>query len=413
MSMKNIRIIIRVGSLFFLYLVLLTSCRKDDERPDYSYFISKEFAISYKTGYINNLLDIASGTYPEIDDLKPFVSSDVNVYKVIYNTNINDKDITASGLVCVPTTSGEYPVLCFQNGTNTVNSSAPSEYVISPLYQLVELIASMGYIVVIPDYPGFGESAQVAHPYLVAGPTVGSIVDMLFAVKELGISELPGITIKNEFYLLGYSQGGWATLALHKALEQEYPDDFDLQGSACGAGPYNLSLLFQSMVNVSSYPMPVYIGYIINAYKAYNQFTNPVTDILKEPYASRLSSLYTGTLSSDQINNQLTTSIPDLFNSGFITGFASAQQYASVREALVKNSVTAWNTKKPLYLLHGEMDTHVNVLTTENIYDSMIQAGTSSQTCIKEIIPGADHGDGLVPCMTKGLMFLINLGNPK
>jgi predicted esterase len=30
--------------------------------------------------------------------------------------------------------------------------------------------------------------------------------------------ELPDISVKNEYYLLGYSQGGWATLQLTKLL---------------------------------------------------------------------------------------------------------------------------------------------------------------------------------------------------
>ena len=31
------------------------------------------------------------------------------------------------GLVCVPAAPGDYPVLSFQNGTNTVNAYAPSD----------------------------------------------------------------------------------------------------------------------------------------------------------------------------------------------------------------------------------------------------------------------------------------------
>jgi pimeloyl-ACP methyl ester carboxylesterase len=261
----------------------------------------------------------------------------------------------------------------------------------------------------MPDYPGFGESADIPHPYLIKEPTVRSIIDMLFAAREFDSGELPDLIIKDEFYLMGYSQGGWATLSLHKALEQDYAVDFNLKGSVCGAGPYNLNFLFEEMSGVDSYPMPVYIGYIINAYSVYSQFTNPVSDILKEPYASRLSNLYNGTLSSDQINSQLTTSIPDLFTADFLTGFESEAKYSSVRTALSENSITAWNTTVPLFFIHGEGDTSVNPLATENIYNTMIQAGTSAEICKKEIIPDLDHGDAIVPAMTKGLLFIMSL----
>jgi pimeloyl-ACP methyl ester carboxylesterase len=387
---------------------LVYSCKKD-EGGNYKYLISNDFIFTYNADNINYLVDAASDAYPEIADLKPYLSGDVDIYKVTYKTTVIEKTINASGLVCVPSVQGEYPVICFQNGTNTVNAYAPSEYVLNPVYQFVEILASMGYIVVIPDYPGFGESADIPHPYLIAEPTVRSIVDMLYAVEEISPDKLSGSSFSDELYLIGYSQGGWATLALHKAIEQDYSADFDLKGSVCGAGPYNLTLLFQEMTGAASYPMPVYIGYIINAYSLYDQFTNKVSDIINEPYASRLSTLYTGTLTSDQINNQLTTSISDLFNPDFLSGFESDAKYSSVRQALEENSVSAWNTSVPLFLVHGGGDTSVNPISTENIYTAMIEAGTSTQICKKEIIPGLNHGDAVVPAMVKGLLFIRSL----
>ena len=89
------------------------------------------------------------------------MSSDVTVYKIVYKTTVNNQEINASGLVCVPATPGDYPVLSFQNGTNTVNAYAPSQFPSDYSYQMIELIASLGYIVVISDYPGFGASASI------------------------------------------------------------------------------------------------------------------------------------------------------------------------------------------------------------------------------------------------------------
>jgi pimeloyl-ACP methyl ester carboxylesterase len=386
----------------------VTSCKKEESR-DYKNFVSKDFVVTYQTSYINSLLDFASVTFPELNDLKPYISKTVDVYKLIYNTEIEGKKINASGLLCVPSESGEYPLFSFQNGSNTLNDQAPSEFVTNPVYQFIEIIASMGYVVIIPDYPGFGESSNISHPYLIKEPTVQAVVDMLFAVKEMVPEELPDLTIKDELYIMGYSQGGWATLALHKALEQDYSVDFNLKGSVCGAGPYNLNLLFERMAGIDTYPMPVYTGYIINAFSVYDQFTNPVSDILKEPYATRLPDLYKGTLSFDQINSQLTTSIPDLFTSGFLSGFTTEAKYSTVRSSLSDNSITSWNTAIPLFLIHGGGDTSVDPLSTENIYNDMIQSGTSSQICIKEILPGLDHGDAVVPAMIKGIHFIISL----
>lgn len=407
--MKNNRSLLKFGAIVLLSVALVTSCKKDNKPPDYTYYISKELKVSYTKATVTSLIGFVSASIPGASTLQPLVVTDINVYKMVYKTTVNGQKINASGLICVPVTPGDYPVLSFQNGTNTVNANAPSVAPSSLSYQMIEIMASMGYIVVIADYPGFGESTQIPHPYLVKEPTVQSLVDMLYATKELAASEIPGITMKDEYYLLGYSQGGWATLALHKALELDYSNDFNLKGSVCGAGPYDISLLMQNMLSAPSYSMPVYLGYILNAYSFYNQFTNPVSDIFKEPYASRVSTLYTGLLTSDQINSQLTTSIPGLITSDFLTGYATSAKYSSIRDALNNNSISAWHSNIPLLLIHGGSDTQVNPISTENMYFAMIQAGTSPDLIKKTIIPNVDHGDGLAPAMIQAIQFLINL----
>ena len=388
--------------------LLIISCSKEDSEPQYDHFVSKQVVLQLTQEYLAGIVDAASESNPEVLAIKPLIASDVTVYRVVYKTNISGVDIDASGLVCVPATHGDYPVLSFQNGTNTYNALAPSMLPADLSYQMIELIASLGYVVVIPDYPGFGASSTVPHPYLVKEPTVKSITDMFLAVKEF-VPQLPGTGLVNEYYLLGYSQGGWATLALHKALELDYSSEFTLAGSACGAGPYDMYLLLDGMLDSETYPMPVYIGYIVNAYIAYEQITNTVTDLLNEPYASRISGLYTGQLTSAEINSQLTTNIADLITPDFLEGFATAPEYASVRSALGNNSIAAWHTNKPLLLVHGSADTQVDPVTTENLYAGMIEAGTPPDICHKMIIPGADHGDGIIPAILQGVLFLNDL----
>jgi len=409
--MKINRTLLKLSVAALLFAIVLNSCKKDSQTTGYSYYVSKRISAQYNEALINNLIDLASTAYPEVSGIKTYITSGVSVYKIVYKTTVAGTQINASGLICVPDTPGSYPVLSFQNGTNTLYSDAPSTAPLDNLYQLVEITASMGYIVVIADYPGFGESTEVQHPYLITEPTVRSLVDLLYATKEMVGPEFPGVTVKNEIYLLGYSQGGWATLALHKALELNYSSDFNLKGSTCGAGPYNIVKLLEGMVNKTTYPMPVYLAYIVSAYKSYDQFSNPVSDIFKEPYASRVPTLFNGSLTSGQINDQLTTSIPDLLNPDFLSGFETAPKYSSVLNALNSNSITAWHTSAPLLLTHGGSDTQVDPASTETMYNSMLAAGTSQSIISKIIVPGVDHSPGAVPCMLQGILFLNNLKN--
>ena len=407
--MRSNRSLLKLLVPLLFLSALIVSCSKETTSPVFKNYVSKEVALTHSKEYLSALVDAVTVTNPEASQIKPLIVSDITVYKIVYKTTVSNQEINASGLVCVPETPGDYPVLSFQNGTNTVNAYAPSQFPSDYSYQMIELIASLGYIVVISDYPGFGASVSVPHPYLVKEPTVRSLIDNLYAVKELAASELPGINLINEYYLLGYSQGGWATLALHKALEEDYSDDFELIGSACGAGPYDIFSLMEGMISVATYPMPVYIGYIVNAYISYDQITNPVSDILNEPYAAKISTLYNGMLNSSEINSQLTTSIPVLINPDFLAGFASATEYSSVRDALNNNSIQAWHSYKHLLLLHGADDNNVDPASTESLYSAMINEGTSEDICSKVIIPDADHESGILPAMIQGILFLNDL----
>ncbi len=394
--------------MLLVSVILLHSCGREEEKG-YEYLISAEKALSYSPVYIGNLVNAAAAYYPEIDQIKPLISDGVDVYTVIYKTMLDGKAIEASGLMCVPQAAGKFPVICFQNGTNTVDAYAPSNFPLNTQYQMIEIIASMGYVVLIPDYPGFGASAGKPHPYLIREPTVRAVTDMIRAAKEAGGNLIKDIEADNLLAFIGYSQGGWATMALHKAFETEYGNEFELAGSVCGAGPYDITYLFSSMINTDVYPMPVYIGYIVNAYSYYKQFTNPVTDILNEPYATSLAGLYNGKLDFSQINAQLTTSVQALVNSSFLAGFSTDAHYESVRNAMVLNSIAPWHTTKPLYLIHGGNDTQVNPQVTEYFYNRLIEAGSSPSTVKKEILPGLDHGDAAVPAIVKGLVFINDL----
>ena len=120
--MDSKRFIHRLLILFIVIFSFITSCTKEESEPVNSYLVSSELAFTYTTTSINSIIDLAAGQDPSINSLKQYVKSDVNVYKIVYKTSVGGKEINASGLVCVPVTQGEYPVMSFQNGTNTLNS---------------------------------------------------------------------------------------------------------------------------------------------------------------------------------------------------------------------------------------------------------------------------------------------------
>ncbi len=403
----------RIIALFVLpvvILVIIASCKRDDDPfSDNAYLLSAEKLFTTTAASVTTLLTLLSTTDPGASSLLQYIEHDVDIYRVTYSTMLYDEVITASGLVCVPVTPGSYPALSFQNGTNTLHSNAPSVNPSNFSYQLVENVASMGFIVIIPDYPGFGSSEHKAHPYLLKEPTVTSVTDMLGALREFVDDVTVSRDLTGELCLFGYSQGGWATLSLHRDIEENGVDGFQLIASAAGAGPADLKGMMEGFVSETEYPVPAYFGYIAHAYSTYDRFSVPYSAIFNEPYASRIPSLFNGTLSLGNINSMLTTDITDLLNPDFRSGFAAGPDYVSVRQALDNNSIHPWNTSIPLLLIHGDADTQVPADGTVTLYNEMLSAGSSPLTVRIELIPDADHGDGLIPAAVMSLLFLLGL----
>lgn len=389
-------------------IIVVAACKRDDDPfRDFTYLRSSEKIFTTTAASVTALINLMAISEPEISGLTPAVKHDVDVYRITYSTMLYEEKITASGLVCVPVTQGTYPVLSFQNGTNTLHANAPSMNPSNFSYQLVENLASMGFVVLIPDYPGFGSSEHKAHPYLLKEPTVRSVTDMLGAIKEFAGNVAVKTAITGDLFLFGYSQGGWATLALHREIEERGAHGFSLVASSAGAGPADLKAMLEGFVTSTEYPVPAYFGYIAHAYRTYEQILLSYNSIFNEPYATRIPGLFNGMMSIGSINSMLTTDITALLTSDFRTGFSSGSTFAPIRNALAENSVTAWNTSIPLMLIHGEADTQVPAAGTVTLYNQMISQGSSPQTIKLELIPDADHGDGLIPASVKSLLFMF------
>jgi pimeloyl-ACP methyl ester carboxylesterase len=386
--------------ILILPLLLMQSCGKEDPIDpfaDNTYLVSSEIEMMRTKDNIISVLNLAATQYPDAAEIIPDVVSGVNVYNVTYNTEFQGEEVIASGLICAPTAPGSYPILSFQNGTNTLHSAAPTADPQSLLFTMIEYIASAGYVVIIPDYLGFGASKNMAHPYLHKESTVRTVMDMLRSVAEFDEDVAKDISVTTDCYIMGYSQGGWATMALLYALENDYSSEFTVKAAACGAGPYDLAHFNANVLDLEEYLNPVFLGYIANAYSTYDIYPNPLTDLFNEPYAGLIPGLYDGLHSSEQINSQLTTSISGLFTAAYLSGADTDQKYSGVRSALWANSITGWDSEVPILLLHGTADTDVMPVLSESMHNRMIGSGTSALSCFYVTMQGLDHSQGAVP----------------
>jgi len=405
--MKNFKFH-HISLLLFVFAGFLLNSCKDNNDPiqkSYENYISTELKLELTSQQaITNFIKVA----PEAVALSPLVRFDVEVRKITYKTVFKDKNIQASGLVCIPKTPGNYPVLSFQNGTNTLHSEAPSVKANDDLFSIMESITAMGFIVVMPDYIGFGASANIPHPYLDARSSTQSILDLLRATSEYTSDDKVLAKATKDLFIFGYSQGGWATMQLQKSIEKDYSTEFNLIASSCGAGPYSIEYMNKYIVDKTEYPMPYFLAYLLNSYQTIGSFTNPLTDLIKQPYAGLIPGLFDGTNSGGTINSKLTTKMADLLTVEYRTGYAADAKYAGVRSALLSNSITAWKAKTPMKLFHGANDNLIPPGISSKMWADFKTAGLTDLQIQLVILPDADHTTGVYPTGLQTIMWFLS-----
>lgn len=408
--------------LLLLTVLLVSSCNNDDT-PDpvlpNETLVNSELGTSLNQGLIQTFYGLMGSQYPEASGLAAEVKSGVNVYLVEYNTVFEGRNLVASGVVAVPAVAGNYPVLSFQRGTSVLYSEAPTHNYMFDISNpesttaLVESMASLGFVVVIADYPGFGSSEQVFHPYLEKVNTMASLTDLLFAARELLSLDEMEAKMNGQLYLAGYSQGGWSTMQLLKELEQAPFEAFDLQAASCGAGPYNLAQMNKMVLNEEEFPMPYYFAYLLHAYEQHGLIENPLDELFAEEYAAKIPGLFDFQTTGGDINAALTRDIDDLFYDDYLTGYDTDPSYQTVRGALADNSVQPWVIHTPTMMFHGNADVYVPFELSEDFYTHCINMGTSTSTLEFTVLEGADHASGVLPFAIQTINRFMEMAYPE
>jgi pimeloyl-ACP methyl ester carboxylesterase len=385
---------LRNKAIIFVILAAFSACKKEEFND--VVLTSHKLVRSYYSGNIGASLNIYSTLYPEIADIIAEVDFSVKVYTIEYRTTFEGQEVIASGLVSVPDASGSFPVISFQNGTNSCHSNAPSVNYSSQLYSLLNMMSSNGYIIAMTDYLGFGASDNMLHPYYHKESTTQAVSDMIRAVDELVNNHLKPDHNGNLF-LMGYSQGGWATLASLSSMEIEPPASMSIMAASCGAGAYYLTDYAVTVLESETFPNPFYFPYFIEG-----RIENGLSEIslplcFNEPYASAIPNLFDGTLCNDEINENLTESIAALFTPEIITNFEEGAEFASLRYELEEASVIPWKINKPILLAHSNGDESVHYAQSIQMRDGLITAGTNEELISFLTFEDLLHNEAILP----------------
>jgi pimeloyl-ACP methyl ester carboxylesterase len=397
----------RNQTVIFMTIVaqILFSCSDDEviPKPDDHEFLVDATLISTPTAAEIKFLAQFSGLGLDINEFK----YDVDLYKITYHTMFRGSEVMGSGLVGLPKTDDAVGMLSFQHGTIVKQDEAPSNLsATDPNTLLYGSLASSGFIGVVPDFLGFGASSAILHPYYVEEYTASAVIDMLKAAREL--ADENNVQFNERLFLAGYSEGGYATMATHKAIEQHDLVGFELIASFAGAGAYDIKEMQSYMFDLVSYDDPYYLAYIAIAYQLTFDFSSILTDFFKEPYASAIPSLFDGSKSAGEINAQLTTTIGDLIQEGIVANIDTDPTYAYLVDAFDENSLTDWVPTVRLYLYHGESDTTVPFENSEVTYTKLIDNGASSDVISLTPLAGT-HSTALEPYLVDFVTKLWDL----
>lgn len=291
----------------------------------------------------------------------------VKVYELHYRTvGVIGERATASGAMLVPhdcTSAGDIngALVAYAKGTDVRKPRTLANADDDETRLLMMMYAAQGYTVVATDYLGFAKSSYSYHPYLHADSEATAIIDGVRAARNA--APAAGLNLSNKVMLTGYSQGGHASMAAHRAIERDHAAEINVVGGAHLAGPYNLSGSLQSGVAIAGYQF--FVPYLVTALqKVYGNLYAKVSDAFKAPYSEWVETLlpsptltYTTLVTSGKVpSTQLAPADARdaLFQSSFL-GQASNVNSGLV-QAAKKNDLLGWKPVSPLMLCGGKGD---------------------------------------------------------
>jgi pimeloyl-ACP methyl ester carboxylesterase len=305
------------------------------------------------------------------------------------------RPIIASGAIFYPSVDADYARLGTILGlhyTLGANYEAPSVR----MGATEGLFSLFGYCVVVPDYIGYGATSDSIHPYYCVENTGQVSADMLLAAKEYFASI--SRKMSHKITVLGYSQGGQASLCFLKFVETDelYKDAFVIDQVFAGGGAYDLVKSYDEFVLKNYSSQPVTIPLLVLGLDYGDNLQLDIKQCFKEPLLSHykewvLSKKYTTDEVSEKLDTKLTNVMADSMykkNNPNTMKFLAALAKNSL---IINGKTTGWAPKAKVTLLHGTDDTIVPYANTKSAYEAFLAAGCNITL---HDLKGKDHKDG-------------------
>ena len=394
--------------LQFAVLTLLTACGNDGYTPAAQQTSKRGELVSaaVKTSHTAQSLQTLVNSYPGLNTYGALMLRDVTTYKLVYWTvDTTGELIKVSGLLAIPADSDSSitKVVSYHHGTIFHTAYAPSNS--TSLDNLSAMLASMNFIVALPDYIGYGESVDALHPYMHADSLAKTSVDMLRAAKEFMTGT--HVAFSNQLLLGGYSEGGYAALATHKMIQQYHTDEFDILATTAGAGAYDMLETANELLAKTTLPSAAYVAFVFKAYDEIYQF-NRISEIFNPLYVETINNDFYGMVDDSIINTKLSNDTATLFNADFISRFRAGNE-TTINARLTENNIYDWKPQQPVRLYHGQDDITVPYANTLTAQTTMVSNGATHveiTNCVPLSAP-ANHNNCYLPYLANMTGYFI------
>ena len=369
-----------VASLFAF--IVLSGCGGGGS-PDNETVKGGEVVVDFPADLLRQKL-IAAGTKGIDENTTVF---GYKAYRIDYETvDGHGMPVTASGLMVVPTDYGTreqdakalasmkqvgLSVVSDSHGTIFADREAPTavaEATLAPDGSPIVLTSLSGFVTLQADYIGFGASKDRYHPYLLEHPSADTTVDFIKAAREF--AEKNGIPLNSQLYLTGYSEGGYVALATLHALEAQ---EESVTYAAPMAGPYMMDQMALGVLSRDTLPIPSFMADVAFAYALH--YDRNVSELINEPYASELPTLFDGRYARPEIDAKLPHTVEGLFTQEAITGVLNQDPTYWFYGALLENSTAYWGPQTPVRLVQCLGDDVVPFAMSQGSAQAMAKFG--------------------------------------
>jgi pimeloyl-ACP methyl ester carboxylesterase len=316
---------------------------------------------------------------------------DVTVVQINYQTSgVQPGEMTnASAAVLVPSgvdCPGPFPLIAYGRGTTPFKTHTMANPEDPETIRLMAFFAAQGYAVVATDYLSYALSSYPYHPYMHADTEASSIIDSIRATRNAALSL--GLTLNGKVMLTGYSQGGHASMATQRAIEQSDAGEIILVAAAHIAGVYSVSGALIDGVKNPILGVQALVPFQITSWqKIYGNVYDKVDDVFNSPYDSYIETLFPTLLDQAALYSLLPGGTPAqardaMFKSSYLNDLTNNTSNSTIVAAR-KQDLLGWNPKAPTTLCGGLHDpTVIFPINAQAAYDDFRSRGGVNVTLV-------------------------------